>query len=81
MRLRSTDQALHSLYLNTPVSNVLYRDKDALQLVTLDVLMLEARRELPWVQCRKAVGSAKGQLVSCCADEAQTITGPSRVTL
>lgn len=72
--LHSTDQVLHLLYLNTSVSNAVYHDKDASQLVILGALMLE-------VQYSKTVGSAEGYLVGGRADEAWTITGPSWTTL
>lgn len=79
--LCSTDQTLHSLYLNTPVSNAFYHDTDAPQLVTLGALVWETQQEQAQMQYSRAVGSAAGYSVGCCADEAWSITGPLRMTL
>lgn len=79
--LYSTDQVLRLLYLNTPVSNALYHDKDASQHVTSGALMLGMQWEQAWMQYSKAAGSAERYLVGGCADEAQTVTRPSWMTL
>lgn len=42
--LPSTDQVLHSLYQDTPVSNALCNHKDAFQLVSSGVLVVQCRR-------------------------------------